>query len=223
MDKIRILIVDDHVLLREGTRQLLEREEDLEVIGEAGDGEEAVNLSRLFQPHVILMDISMPRMDGTEAIRQIKSEFPQTSILVLTGFDDEPNAIAALKAGAVGYLLKNVPGREMIQAIRAVYRGEGVLSPSIVSKVVGHLAALEAQPAQLAEATAPALSKREMEVLRLMAQAKSNPDIAEELVVSIRTVQTHIGSIFSKLGVSSRTEAVIFALKQGWVDLSEAP
>ncbi len=222
MEKIRILLADDHDLVREGTRQLLERESDLEVVGEAGDGEEAVRLTQLLQPHVVIMDVAMPKLNGIEATQRIKSQLPQTAVLVLTAYDDEPYAVALLRAGAAGYLLKNVRGKEGVEAIRSVHRGEAVLSPSIIRKVLGHLMAQAEPPvSEHAEPDLALLTQREMDVLGLAARGKSNADIGQELFISARTVQTHMSNIFSKLGVASRTEAVIYALKRGWVDLGD--
>ena len=219
-DKIRIVFAEDHVLVREGTRQLLDRHEDLEVIGEGADGIEAVELVRRLSPDIVLLDISMPRMNGIEATKRIKEFAPQTSILILTAYDDDQYVFALLEAGAAGYLLKDVSGDELVRAIRAVHAGEPVLHPAIVRKVLDRVVR-----DQKASARSPvdgeSLSDRELEVLRLAARGLSNAGIAQELDLSTRTVQVHLTHIFAKLGVGSRTEAVITALRRGWFSPGE--
>ena len=221
MGKIRILIADDHAVVREGTRRILEQEPDMEVVGEAGDGEEAVNLATSLKPDVVIMDISMPKMDGIEATRLIKAACPTISVLALSAYDDDQFVFSLLEAGAAGYLLKSVRGRELLDAIRAVYSGESVLHPSIARKVLNRFVSASGKP----EGKEPSgmLSDREMEVLKLAAKGLSNQDIAEKLCLSIRTVQGHLGHIFNKLQVGSRTEAVVRALKEGWVTLDDVP
>lgn len=221
MGKIRILIADDHAVVREGTRRILEQELDIEVVGEAGDGEEAVNLATSLKPDVVIMDISMPKMDGIEATRLIKAACPTISVLALSAYDDDQFVFSLLEAGAAGYLLKSVRGRELLDAIRAVYSGESVLHPSIARKVLNRFVSASGKP----EGKEPSgmLSDREMEVLKLAAKGLSNQDIAEKLCLSIRTVQGHLGHIFNKLQVGSRTEAVVRALKEGWVTLDDVP
>ncbi len=221
MGKIRILIADDHAVVREGTRRILEQEPDMEVVGEAGDGEEAVNLVTSLKPDVAIMDISMPKMDGIEATRLIKAACPSISVLALSAYDDDQFVFSLLEAGAAGYLLKSVRGRELLDAIRAVYSGESVLHPSIARKVLNRFVSASGKP----EGKEPSgmLSDREMEVLKLAAKGLSNQDIAEKLCLSIRTVQGHLGHIFNKLQVGSRTEAVVRALKEGWVTLDDVP
>lgn len=221
MGKIRILIADDHAVVREGTRRVLEQEPDMEVVGEAGDGEEAVNLATSLKPDVVIMDISMPKMDGIEATRLIKAACPSISVLALSAYDDDQFVFSLLEAGAAGYLLKSVRSRELLDAIRAVYSGESVLHPSIARKVLNRFVSASGKP----EGKEPLgmLSDREMEVLKLAAKGLSNQDIAEKLCLSIRTVQGHLGHIFNKLQVGSRTEAVVRALKEGWVTLDDVP
>jgi len=216
LGKIRILIADDHAVVREGTRRILEQELDIEVVGEAGDGEEAVNLATSLKPDVVIMDISMPKMDGIEATRLIKAACPTISVLALSAYDDDQFVFSLLEAGAAGYLLKSVRGRELLDAIRAVYSGESVLHPSIARKVLNRFVSASGKP----EGKEPSgmLSDREMEVLKLAAKGLSNQDIAEKLCLSIRTVQGHLG-----LQVGSRTEAVVRALKEGWVTLDDVP
>ena len=219
MGKIRVLLADDHVLVRQGTRELLEREEDIEVVAEAGDGEEAVRLATSQCPDVAIMDIAMPKLNGIEATRQIKALHPATAVLVLTAYDDDEYIFALLEAGAAGYLLKDVRADELIKAIRAVYAGESVLHPPIARKVINRFA----QPAykRTEERALDQLTERELEVLRLAAKGMTNHQIARELVLSVRTVQAHLSNIFSKMGVGSRTEAVLHALRKGWLTLED--
>jgi DNA-binding NarL/FixJ family response regulator len=218
--KIRILIADDHAVVREGTRRILEQETDMEVVGEAGDGEEAVNLATSLKPDVAIVDVSMPKMDGIEATRRIKAACPSINVLILSAYDDDQFIFSLLEAGAAGYLLKSIRSRELLDAIRAVYSGESVLHPSIARKVLNRFVSTSDRPAESKEPLGM-LSDREMEVLKLAAKGFSNQDIAEKLYLSIRTVQGHLGHIFNKLQVGSRTEAVVRALKEGWVTLDD--
>jgi DNA-binding NarL/FixJ family response regulator len=217
--RIRILMADDHVFVREGTRELLEREEDMEVIAEAGDGEAAVQLAIEKKPDLVLMDIAMPKLGGVEATRQIKAECPGTAILVLTAYDDDQYVFALLEAGAAGYLLKNVRAGELINAIRSVHAGESILHPTIARKVIDRLS----RGAKKAEedGVLSELTDRELDVLKLAARGLSNRDIAVQLSVSNRTVQAHLSTIFNKMQVGSRTEAVVLALRRGWIDLED--
>lgn len=214
MDKIKIMLAEDHVMVREGTRELIQHEEDMEVVGEAGDGEEAVQLATRTRPDVIIMDITMPKLNGIEATKQIKAAMPSSAILILTAYDNDQYVTALLEAGAAGYLLKNIKGRELIDAIRAVHGGESVLHPKIARKVLNRFATSGAP--QPGEPPSEILSERELEVLKLAAKGLSNRDIAEQLFLSIRTVQAHLGNIFNKLDVGSRTEAILYGLKKGW-------
>jgi len=221
MRKIKILLAEDHVIVREGTRQLIQREPDMEVVGEAGDGEEAIELANKLHPDVVIMDIAMPRLNGIEATKQIKALHPAISVLILTAYDNDQYIFAILEAGAAGYLLKNVRGRELVDAIRAVYAGESVLYPTVARRVISHLVSPVSGTtgAQIIEP----LSEREMEVLKLAAKGISNKDIAEHLSLSPRTVQAHLGNIFNKLGVGSRTEAILCGLRRGWFTLEDLP
>ena len=221
MGRIRILLAEDHVVVRQGTRQLLEREHDLEVIGEAGDGEEAVQLASKLRPDVVIMDVAMPKLSGIEATRQVKELLPSAIVLVLTSYDYDEYIFSLLEAGAAGYLLKDVSGDELIDAIRAVYAGEPVLHPIVVRKLMTRF---KSQAATTAEARPQELlSQRELEVLKLAARGMSNKDIGEALFISVRTVQAHLRSIFNKLGVGSRSEAVLYVLKRGWFTLEDLP
>ena len=219
MAKIKVLIADDHAVVREGTRRILEQEPDMVVVGEAGDGEEAVNLAKSLKPDVAIIDIAMPVLDGIEATKRIKASQPSINVLILSAYDDDQFIFSLLEAGAAGYLLKSIRSRELIDAIRAIHSGESVLHPSIARKVLNRFVTTSGKPE--GQETPGVLSDREMEVLKLAAKGLSNQDIAEKLCLSIRTVQGHLGHIFNKLQVGSRTEAVVRALKEGWVTLDD--
>jgi DNA-binding NarL/FixJ family response regulator len=213
--RISLLLVDDHPVVRKGTRELLEGEADLHVAGEAASGEEAIVQARALRPDVILMDVSMPGMNGIEATRAIKAEQPGVGVLVLTSYDDDAYVFALLEAGAAGYLLKNTSEDDLLGAVRAVAAGESALHPSVARKV------LERFSAGAATAHTPPeddLSPRELEVLRVAATGRTNKEIARDLDISPRTVQVHLANIFSKLNVGSRTEAVLYGIKRGWID-----
>lgn len=219
MNTIRVIIADDHELFREGTRTLIDKEKDMEVIGEASDGEEAIALVKQLQPHVVLMDIAMPKINGIEATGKIKKDHPATAVLILTAYDNDQYIVALLEAGAAGYLLKNVKSSDLVNAIRAVHAGEAVLHPAIAQKVFSRFGSGKKEApesVQLAE-----LSEREMEILRLAARGMSNFDIAQSLFLSRRTVQTHLANIFRKMDVGSRTEAVLQAMKKGWLTMDD--
>lgn len=221
MGNIRILIADDHAVVREGTRRILEQEPDLDVVAEAADGEEAVRLAGSSKPDVAIIDIAMPGADGIEATKQIKALYPAITVLILTAYDDNQFIFSLLEAGAAGYLLKSIRGRELIDAVRQVYAGESVLHPTIARKVLNRFVPTQGKLA--GQKPSQVLSEREMEVLRLATRGLSNQEIASELYLSLRTVQAHLGHIFNKLQVSSRTEAVVRALKEGWVTLDDIP
>jgi NarL family two-component system response regulator LiaR len=218
MAKIKVLLAEDHVMVREGTREFVQREPDMEVVGEAGDGEEAVKLAKELKPDVVVMDIAMPKLNGIEATKQIKAIAPSIAVLILTAYDYDQYIFALLEAGAAGYLLKGVRVHELIDAIRAVYAGESVLHPVVARRVVDRLVSPGG-----GETQAIPLSEREMEVLKLAATGVSNKNIAQQLFLSPRTVQVHLGNIFSKLGVASRTEAILYALRKGWLTLDDLP
>ncbi|MEJ2737280.1 MAG: response regulator transcription factor [Anaerolineae bacterium] len=219
VDTIRILLADDHALVRQGTRELLEQQEDLEVVAEASDGKEAVQLALREDPDLVIIDFSMPRLNGIEATRQIKAVAPNIAVLVLTAYDSEQYVFAFLEAGAAGYLLKDVSVDELVKAVRAVYAGESVLHPAITRKVISRFA----QPGtgQGKGGVLDQITERELEVLRLAARGMSNRDIAHELEISMRTVQTHLSNVFNKMGVGSRTEAVMLGLRKGLITLED--
>lgn len=221
MAKIKVLIADDHAVVRDGTRQILEQEDDMEVVAEAADGVEAIKLAGSARPDVAIVDINMPNVDGIEATRQIKSLYPNIAVLILSAYDDDQFVFSLLEAGAAGYLLKSVRGRELVEAVRQVYAGESVLHPAIARKVLNRFVPAPGKTA--GRKPAEVLSDREMEVMRLATRGLSNQQIADELFLSLRTVQAHLGHIFNKLQVSSRTEAVVRALKEGWVTLDDIP
>ena len=218
--KTKILIADDHAVVREGTCQLLAREPDMEVVAKAGNGEEAIRLTGEYRPDVVIMDINMPVLDGIEATKKIKELYPQVAILILSAYDDDQFVFSLLEGGAAGYLLKSASGREIVNAVRAVSSGESALYPTIARKVLNRFAA----PAgHRVETTEVQLTARELEVLKIAASGLSNQEIADKLYLSLRTVQAHLGHIFNKLQVGSRTEAVVHCLKQGWVTLDDIP
>lgn len=221
MPTIKILIADDHAVLREGTRRIMEQEPDLEVVAEAADGEEAVRLAASSKPDVAIIDIAMPKLDGIKATSQIKALCPDVAVLILTAYDDDQFIFSLLEAGAAGYLLKNVRGRELVDAVRAVYAGESVLHPLVARKVLNRFASLSTKARQ--EEISDVLSDREREILKLATAGLSNKHIAAKLCLSIRTVQGHLTHIFNKLQVSSRTEAVVRGLKEGWITLDDVP
>ncbi|MBG7617528.1 MAG: response regulator transcription factor [Chloroflexi bacterium] len=220
--KINVLLADDHIVVREGTRELLQREPDMEVVGEASDGEEAVSLVRKLKPDVVVMDIAMPKLNGIEATRQLKQFRPQTAVLVLTAYDNDQYIMALLEAGAAGYLLKNVRGSQLVEAIRAVYAGESVLQPSTTRRVIDYLTLKSNHTEDIVPLANP-LTDREMEILILAAKGVGNKDIAASLTLSIRTIQSHLSNIFKKLAVASRTEAILYGLKRGWFAMEELP
>lgn len=217
---VRVLLVDDHEVVRRGTRELLDRAEGVEVVGEAQDGAEAIEMTRRLRPDVVLMDVAMPGVNGVEATRAIKRELPGTAVLALSAYDDDPYVFALLEAGAAGYLLKNVRGQTLVDAVRAVREGESILHPDIAAKVVRRAVG---QPVAAPVSTdAGGLTPRELEVLRLAARGLSNKEIAARLTISTRTAQVHLANIFQKLEVGSRTEAVLLALRRGLVSLEDA-
>lgn len=219
MKTIKILLADDHAFVRQGTRELLEQQDDLEVVSEAENGREVVQLALREHPDVVIMDFAMPELNGIEATRQIKAVAPSITILVLTAYDSEQYVFAFLEAGAAGYLLKDVSVDELVKAIRAVHGGESILHPAIARKVINHFS--KSDQKQVTGNLLEQLTDREVEVLRLAAKGMSNRDISSELCISVRTVQTHLSNVFNKLGVGSRTEAVVLGLRKGLFSLDE--
>ncbi|HEU0297774.1 MAG TPA: response regulator transcription factor [Anaerolineales bacterium] len=216
---IRVLLTDDHAIVRKGVRALLATERDIQVIGEAGNGVEAVAQAEALCPDVILMDLVMPKLDGIEATRQITAKIPSARVIVLTSFAADEKVFPAIKAGALGYLLKDSGPEELVRAIRQVYRGEPSLEPSIARKVLFELAQA---PKQQSLTTDP-LTGRELDVLRLIAQGCSNKEIALKLCVSELTVRTHVSNILCKLHLASRTQAALYALQKGITSLEDIP
>ncbi len=211
-DTVRVLIADDHPLFREGMRGRLDRVADVAVVGEAASGDEAVELAHKLEPDVILMDIKMPGLNGIEATREIQRASPQIGVLVLTMFEDDDSVFAAMRAGAKGYLLKDSGGEGVVHAIRAVASGEAVFGPGVAERMIGFFSAPRAAAPQRAF---PELTEREEEVLSLVAQGKSNQEIARQLFVSLKTVRNHVSNILLKLQVADRAQAVIRARDAG--------
>jgi DNA-binding NarL/FixJ family response regulator len=216
MSAIKILLAEDHCIVREGTRRLLERLQDVEVIGEAADGGEAVRLVDALDPNLVLMDVCLPGLNGIEATRLIKTHHPDTRVLILSAYADDHYVFPLLEAGADGYLLKTATSAELEKALRAVCAGEMALDPHLVGRVV---ARLNRRSTAHAEARQEGLTEREIQVLQLAAHGKANKQIGEALSLSPYTVQAHLRNIFAKLNVTDRTEAVAFAVAQGWISL----
>jgi DNA-binding NarL/FixJ family response regulator len=216
---ISLVLADDHAVVRAGTRQLLERQLDMQVLGEAADGEEAVRLAQELKPDVVVMDVRMPKMSGVEATRRIKQETPEVAVLVLTAHDDDEYVFALLQTGANGYLLKTAETDELVRAIRTVAAGQSALDPTVAGKVVAQFARGQPLSDMLVNVKDEyeGLTEREMEILRLVGKGLTNKKIGKQLYISDRTVQAHLSNIFSKLGVESRTEAAMYAVRRGWV------
>ena len=214
-NELTVLIADDHPLVREALHRALDVEEDMKVVAEASDGEEAIKLASELKPNVVVMDIVMPKVNGIEATRKIKEIAPDTAILILTAYDDDEYVLGLLDAGAAGYLLKSARGRDLVGAIRTLRAGESVLHPNIIARLLKR-----ATVTSVKESKAQGLlSEREAEVLRLVALGMSNKEVAEELFLSQRTVKAHLTSVFNKLNVASRSEAIIKGLQWGLVTL----
>ena len=207
-----MLIVDDHAVVREGSRQLLEQDDQLEVVGEAGTGEEAVRLAARLDPDVVLLDLALPDITGVEAARQMRERSPEVKIVVLSAYDDQDYVVAAMDVGAAAYLLKTVRGRDVIDAIHAVQQGQVILHPAVAAKLRRSM--------RQSDDAEPSLSPREMEILRLAAKGLHNRDIAETLSISVRTVEGHLSHILTKLNVTSRTEAVVYGAARHWFSLN---
>jgi len=214
-EKLTVLIADDHPLVREALRQALDSEEDMEIVAEAAEGEEAVKLASELKPDVVVMDIIMPKLNGIEATRKIKEIAPDVAIIILTAYDDDEYVLGLLDAGAAGYLLKSARGRDLVGAIRAIRSGEFVLHPKIIAKL---LKRATMAPAREYKASG-LLSERESEILKLVTSGMSNKEIAEKLFLSQRTIKAHLTNIFNKLNVASRSEAIVKGLQWGLVTL----
>jgi DNA-binding NarL/FixJ family response regulator len=212
--QIRILIVDDHPVVREGLAGMISTQADMDVVGEAGNGLEGVKLAHSLAPDLILMDLQMPNLDGAAAIRQIRKELPDCRILVLTAFDTDERILHSIEAGAQGYLLKGAPRDDLFRAIRVVAEGGSLLQPSVAAKLLSRVGQMLKHEDQIEH-----LTDREMEVLRLLVRGNRNKEIAEQLIISERTVKFHVGVIFQKLSVSNRAEAVSKAIQSGLVKL----
>jgi DNA-binding NarL/FixJ family response regulator len=210
MRSIRVIVVDDHAVVREGTRRLLEQDPGLEVEAEGGTGAEAIGLVRRYCPDVLLLDLALPDVSGIEVARRVAAESPATRVAVLSAYDDDDYVVAALEAGVAAYLLKTAPAKDVIAAIHAVADGQVVLHPAIATKLRRSLSRSEASRPR------SELTEREREVLRMAADGLHNKEIANRLSLSIRTVEGHLSHILAKLGVSSRTEAVVYGLAHGW-------
>ncbi len=219
LNPLRVLLADDHAVVRKGIREFLEEDAEIVVVAEVSNGADAVRLVVEQRPTVAVLDIQMPGMNGIEATRQIKTLHPETRVLILTAYEEDPYVFALLRAGADGYVLKNSDADELVRAVKAVAGGGKVLAPEVAAKVVAQMTS--GKPAAAAEQVEP-LSERELEVLRLAARGLTNKAIAAQLKVSDRTVQGHLASIYGKLAVASRTEAVTKALKLGWLVLGDA-
>jgi NarL family two-component system response regulator LiaR len=215
----KVLIADDHATFSEGLERVLGEEEDMQVVGVARNGEQAVRLAEEQQPDIVIMDIAMPVLNGIEATRQIKTILPTTAVLVLSAYGYAPYVFSVLEAGAGGYLLKNAPLRELIRAIRALRNGESVFDQAVAEKVLKNLV----KSWRTGLASSNQLQPRELEIIKLGAKGLSNDEIAAQLKISPRTVQTHFTHIFSKLGVGSRLEAILRCLREGWLLLEDLP
>ncbi len=213
---IRVMLVDDHAVVRQGLRKLMEEEPDIEVVAEAGNGLEAVDLAKRVKPNVVLMDVMMPRLNGIEATKAIKALDPGITVVILSAFDEDRYVLALLNAGAAGYLLKTASAEELVQGVRSANIGQAVLHPAVAGRLLAKASHVNTRTSS--SYGDESLSQREMQVLRLAAAGATNKQIARDLFISSQTVKAHLATIYGKLGVSSRTEAVMNAVCRGWVD-----
>lgn len=223
MEKIKVLIADDHRVVREGLSAILKTKDEIEVVGEAKDGQEAVEKARALLPDVILMDVSMPRMGGVEATRIVKREFPHVGIVALTMYEEQQYIFDLVRAGATGYLLKDTDSAQIVSAIKAIYRGESLIHPSVASKILAEFSLLSQGKGKKRPWADHDLTEREITVLRLVADGKTNKEIANNLDLSEKTVKNHVRNIFHKLQVYDRTQAAILAIRKGIIDLEPKP
>lgn len=214
MERVSVLLIDDHRVVRQGLRDFLESQDDIDIVGEAASGEEGVRLAQELLPDVVLMDMVLPGIDGVEATRRVKAVCPSTRIIVLTSFADNDKVFPAIKAGAISYLLKDVQPEELARAIRAAQRNEAVLHPEVAAKLMQEFSTPRA-----ADDNVEQLTERELDVLRQIARGKSNKEIADALIISEKTVKTHVSNILSKLHLADRTQAAIYALRQRLVPM----
>ena len=219
MEPIKVLIADDHRVVREGLSAILKTKEHIEVVGEAQDGQEAVEKARSLMPDVMLMDVSMPRMGGVEATRVIKREFPHIGIIALTMYEEQQYIFDLVRAGATGYLLKDTDSSQIVAAIRAVFRGESLIHPSVASQILAEFSLLAQRKGKKPGWVEHDLTEREITVLRLVADGKTNKEIANNLDLSEKTVKNHVRNIFHKLQVYDRTQAAILAIRKGLIEL----
>jgi DNA-binding NarL/FixJ family response regulator len=214
-NKIKVLVIDDHSIVREGLCEILSREEDIIVVASGGDGKEAVELCRIHNPHVVMLDIDMPVMDGVAAATIIREEFPDIQIIMLSMYDDEKNIFDSIKAGATGYILKNVERKELIRSIKLASAGESLIDPSIARRLIEEFVKISKHSGEEEGEEKLILSKRELEVLKLVAEGNSNLEISKKLFISDKTVKAHMRSIFKKLEVNDRAQAVAQAIRRG--------
>jgi len=212
---IRILIADDHLFYREGVRTLLNTAEGIEIVGEASNGKDVVARSAELQPHIILMDLKMPGLNGIDATRQIVQKQPNVGILVVTMFDDDESVFAVMRAGARGYILKDADQEELVRAVTAVFRGEAIFSPAIAQRMMNYFSNLSREGRSKADSAFPELTERELDILELIAQGHGNPAIGNKLSLSVKTVQNYVSNILNKLQVVDRSEAIVRAREKG--------
>lgn len=221
MSKIRVLIADDHRVVREGLAAILKSRTDMDVVGEATNGIEVIEKAKALKPDVVLMDVSMPQMNGVEATWAIRKLFPETGIVVLTMHDDDATIFDLLRAGVHGYLLKDADSSEIIKAIQSIYKGESMIHPSIARKILGEFSQRELEQVKKAPPRTYNLSAREVDVLRRVAKGKTNKEIASDLQLSEKTIKNHVRNIFHKMGVYDRTEAAMKGVQEGIIDLEQ--